>query len=576
MSASVKPLPGENKSRSTGRFSAWAQAVATWSERHDGIVLAILSAWYVALIWNLARRPLWFDELYTFYIAQQPTVARMLQATHVIDLNPPLNYFLTRWSITIFGAKPWATRLPEIAAFWAASLAIFEMLRRRASPLIAATAVALFWSSAYFSYAAEARPYGLVLGFTMILLAAWDRPYTRHRNLRLGIVFASSVLLLLSHVFGALSLGAIWIGEAARSWKRRRIDWAMVAALLLPLVAIVSFLPIFHSFRKSVFPPEAQITWRKLYYLYFAQFRWMLRPLLAIAIIAVFSRKKSSAPQTPWALEEAGTALTMLFLIPLLLTILFMRSHGAFYDRYGIATVLPIVLVVPSLLWWWTKQNVPAAFLGLCAVATFLLLSTVLRAPLNRAAASVLPPRAAAKFTGVFTTSIHGPFRPWWTKLPIPPALAREREHAPLLTSLDGLHPELPLVAGSELTFLEMDQRESPRLVNRLFYLYDRSAELEIAHRTVVDGLLNAAKYFPLRAEIAPYAPFVSEHSQFLVAGLYENPGNWLLRKLQQDGASLQIIARDDSYFDSDIYLVTFPASAQDKGGAGAPPSTLR
>ncbi len=533
-------------------------------------MLAGLTAWYIALIWNAALRPLWFDELYTFYIAQQPTVSGMLEATHRVDLNPPLNYFLTRWSIDLFGATSWATRLPAMVAFWLASVAMFFTLRRRTSSLIGVMGVLLFWSSAYFGYATEARPYGLLLGFTMLLLAGWDLAAGRHRRLGLVTVSLSGALLLLSHVFGALSLGAIWVAEAVRSAKRRKIDWPMWVALLAPLlVAMATYPSLFHTAQKTVFPPEAQVSGSKLYYVYFGQIRWIFRPLLMVILIGAFWRKQRR--ELPGVLSPAfAAAMLMLFLIPVGLTILFLRSHGAFYDRYGMAAVLPIVLLPPLFLWKTSGADARASLVGCACVGCLLLFSTSLREPVNHAAAAVLPPRAAARVSHVLTTSIHGPFRPWWKPLPVPADLLEERTHAPWVTSLNGFQPELPMVAASELTFLEMDHNESARLAGRLFYLYDRTAELRIAQRTIAGGLLRATQYFPLRAKIVPYADFVREHRAFLVMGVYEHPGDWLLRKLLEDGAEVKIIARDEAYGESDIYRVELPEA---KGEARASPS---
>jgi hypothetical protein len=518
-----------------------------------------LSAWYVALVWNLVRRPLWFDELYTFYIAQQPTVARMMEAIRTVDLNPPLNYFLTRWSIALFGASPWAARLPAIVAFWGGSLAIFALVRRRSSALFAVIGVLLFWSTAYFAYAAEARPYGLLLGLTAILLAAWDATVAARSKAGLATVLTAGILLLLAHIFGTLSLGAVWVGEAIRAWKHRKIDWPMAAVLLLPLCATITYAPMFRSYSTTIFPPEIHATWGKLWFLYYAVFRWMWRPLLAISVVALLLRSRVSVSSEEKTSPWMSVTLALLFLVPVLLTILFMRSHGAFYDRYGMAAVLPVVLVAPLLLRRWTHARSSAAFAALCSVALLLLLSTALRPVLDRTVAAVLPPRAATKVAGILTTSVHGPFRPWWTKLPVPADLLAEREQAPQISSLENFHPDLPLVAASELTFLEMDNREPADLAHRLLLLYDRKAEIEIAHRSIADGMLNVREFFPLRGTILPYESFVREHNQFLVIGLYEHPGDWLLRKAEADRATLQVIARYEGYTDTDIYLVTYP-----------------
>ena len=164
-----------------------------------------------------------------------------------------------------------------------------------------------------------------------------------------------------------------------------------------------------------------------------------------------------------------------------------------------------------------------------------------------------------AKLAGILTTSLHGPFRPWWKKLPVPASIQSERQSPPFVQSLEAFHPELPIVAASELTFFEMDNRESSAVTTRLNYLYDRRAEIEISHRSVADGILEAREYFPLRANIADYQQFIAEHRTFLVVGLWEHPGDWLLRKAATDGASITLVGRIEGYTDTDIYLVTFP-----------------
>jgi hypothetical protein len=581
VNASGKPLPQELERRPLGRFAAVASAVSQWCDRHPALFFTLLSAWYLVLVWKLAARPLWFDELTTFYIARQPTVARMMEALRSVDLNPPLNYFLTRWSVALLGTAPWATRLPALIAFWGGSAAIFALMRRRASSLVAAVGVLLFWSSPYFSYAAEARPYGLLLGLSTILLWAWDPPTNGVPKKRLAWVAIAGGLLLLAHVFGVLSLGSVWFGEAVRSYRRRRVDWPMAAALLFPLIATLTYGPMFRALHGAVFSPEAQVTWGKLGFLYYAVFRWMWRPLLVIAVFALLALRRrrrvglaqhavqvaSFVPGSPdekvysrYA-PEMSAVLAVLFLVPVGLTILFLRSHGAFYDRYGMAITIPIVLVAPLLVQWWMRADVRVALSAFCLIASLLLLSTTLRNPVSQAANAVMPARTATKFTGILMTSPHGPFRPWWKKLPVPAELLRERDQARLLKSLDGFYPELPLVAASELTFVEMDHRESATLTSRLFYLYDRNAEMTLGHRPVTDSLMVLKDFFPFRGRLASYGEFVDEQRRFLVIGSYEHPGDWLLRQAEADGATLQIIGRYEGYADSELYLLTYPAN---------------
>jgi hypothetical protein len=47
---------------------------------------------------------------------------------------------------------------------------------------------------------------------------------------------------------------------------------------------------------------------------------------------------------------------------------------------------------------------------------------------------------------------------------------------------------------------------------------------------------------FPIRGQVEPYCPFIGEHPRFLVLGAYNHPQGWLLKKLDVDGANLNII----------------------------------
>jgi hypothetical protein len=67
--------------------------------------------------------------------------------------------------------------------------------------------------------------------------------------------------------------------------------------------------------------------------------------------------------------------------------------------------------------------------------------------------------------------------------------------------------------------------------------------------------------FFPFRGRLASYGEFVDEQRRFLVIGSYEHPGDWLLRKAEADGATLQIIGRCEGYADNDLYLLTYPES---------------
>ena len=110
------------------------------------------------------------------------------------------------------------------------------------------------------------------------------------------------------------------------------------------------------------------------------------------------------------------------------------------------------------------------------------------------------------------------------------------------ISNLDAVEPNLPLVAGTGLTFLELDQRADSELAKRLYLLNDLQAAKSIAHDTVFENYDRLTKVFPIRGKVLSYCAFISQHPHFVVVGAYNHPQGWLLRKLDMDGADLRII----------------------------------
>jgi hypothetical protein len=136
----------------------------------------------------------------------------------------------------------------------------------------------------------------------------------------------------------------------------------------------------------------------------------------------------------------------------------------------------------------------------------------------------------------------------------IPPAEASELS---VQKDFDRIHPELPLVANSALTFLEMDHYERPALLGRLYYLVDPVSSIKYTQSNMTEGLLVMKQYFPIRANVSSYAGFMATHRHFLVWGVMDQQG-WLLRKLKTEGARITKIGKFDTpYADSQLSEVT-------------------
>jgi hypothetical protein len=467
------------------------------SVRSTALVLGILTILYGVLIFDKIGRHLWFDELFTYYIAQEPTLPRLFDALAHTDLNPPLIYLLVRMFHASFGASELVTRIPVALAFYLGCVGAIFFLKRRIGIWWSAAAILLFWSTPYMKYATEARPYGLLIGFFSLVLIGYDRSGSdARRRWAVPCIAAGNIGMMLSHVFAPLSILPFCAAEAVRSFVRRRIDWAVWGALLLPLLGSFAYIPAARNFERIYFPQLYQASGLQLQYFFERLGLLYVFPGLPIALaLAVVAMRFSSAQgkRAPWKWSWVAWAATTLA-TPAVLTCLLMRTGGAFWERYCITSALSFYLLVVAAL---------AAMTGFrrnSAIAASLIFCTV---------SPVLPPRADS---------------------PIAPS-----------RGLESIRHDLPFVAASGVTFLEMDHYQSSGFQSRLYYLVDRNAAIEFAHATVFENMPLLTKYFPIHGHVTAYASFVASHRHFLVLSRSDFIEEWLINKLRSDGARIRL-----------------------------------
>src|SRR5712672_2548711 len=149
------------------------QAISRFVETLGWVAFAAVSSvcgWI--RLGGFASRHLGHYELYTFYIAQAPTLRQLLTLTRTVDLHPPLSYLLIRASFAIFGVSSWSCRLPSVLAFFCTVALVFWLAKRVLSPLYGIISVLFFWSVPFTSQADEARPYSLMVCFTTLMLVS--------------------------------------------------------------------------------------------------------------------------------------------------------------------------------------------------------------------------------------------------------------------------------------------------------------------------------------------------------------------------------------------------------------------
>ena len=473
------------------------------TDREFWIILTALTVIYVTALYFTGQRFVWFDELCTFDIARAPSLHTLWVWVLKFDNNPPTVYLLSRLSMRIFGPTPLGLRLPSMLEFYFGSVAMLVYLRRKIGNPAAAFAVMIWWSSSSFYYAAEARVYALVFLSFSCLLLAWDTATkrTHHRTVALWCVAIADVVLLASHVFASLCLLAFLVAEFARYLRRRRPDYPLYAALALPMVIMLSYIPLIRVYHGLILWPQFHASPFMAGTFYFRAVDCVARVLFVVCFIAMLFQNRSRDKQgmrAAFAWED-WTLLGCMLLNPLLLNLLLMTRKGDFFDRYTLAT-----------------NAVIYGFIGMVVAAR--LRFTKLMAYV----ATIL----------MFMLMTHMVVREW---------VKRPRQVNPHIMS--SLRPDLPIVVSNGATWVEMNQHEPPDVVARLYYIKDRAAAIKYDGTNyyydfeALDDMKQAG--FPFKGNVEPYSAFIARRKQFLI---FADPYEWLPLKLQEDGAQFTLL----------------------------------
>ncbi len=477
-----------------------------------------LTVLYAALVSLSAGRRLWFDELLTYDIARTPDLTRLFYLVKTWDLSPPTAHLLAHYSMRLFGDNAVAVRLPSIVEFYIASLMLLWYASRKAGYAYGVAALLILWSSPVFYYATEARPYALLCMWFCCLLVSWDIATTApRRTLALWCIAISSVGLIESHVFAPLSLLPFAAAEAIRWTKTRKPDYPVWLALFLPAVGILGYVPLYLSYKTITFYPSAfQASLKKM-----ASFYWHGgRDVVWYACLAVAAAFLANKAQVGWRKpEKFRSADAVLFAVllanPIFLNIILMWSHAAFWPRYCLTSAFGLYLLFALFLASAFRSRVQAGYAASFALAGMILILKI--------------------------------------AIPESPPIANS-------AALEHVKPDLPLVAASGVTFVEMNHYEPPATLSRLFYLKDRAAAIRYANATMFEDLDRFSREFGFQGRVEQYPDFVREHHEFLVLGTFAYPEDWLLRMLAAEKARIVLIGQFPiPYKDTAVYDVTLP-----------------
>jgi hypothetical protein len=212
---------------------------------HEPLVLsAVLAIALVVRVREALRTPLWFDELFTLWMADHP-LPEMLQLL-AGDIHPPLPTLLVALWRTIGGdGTVWLKLLP--VAIGLLTVAVVYGFARdlfgRRSAALSALLLALHPMHVYFSQ--ELRSYGLLA--LALLLAAWGawRWALSNRTADAALWVAGMALTLHTHYLGAVVLVFLdlWLLVALRQTPARLRGWGIahlaLLALMTPLAGVL-------------------------------------------------------------------------------------------------------------------------------------------------------------------------------------------------------------------------------------------------------------------------------------------------------------------------------------------------
>jgi hypothetical protein len=498
------------KSASTDATQSRAERLASYIEtRAHWAVLSITCVYFAITLLLAHRKPFWEDEFFTLYLSRLGPRANWSALMTGGDQQPPLFYWLTHGVMSVFGVHHISLRLPAMFGIALACLCAYWIVSRRTSPAYGFAAMMMPLVTVAHTYAYEARGYGWSLGMASAAVVCWlAAAEGRRRVLALfGLAFTLA-LALSGHYYAVLMFVPLGLGEAVRTWTRRRVDAPVWAAFAASGVPLLFYLPVIRAARTYSgtfwgFPEW----WRMLDYADFllapATVPLIFAPLFAAWYLSIPNTHEKRETRRLPAHELA--LLLGLVALPFLTMILAKIITNGFTHRYVMYPIIALSVLVPLLA--------SAAFGG--------------RRPAALGLTLVL-------LTCFCVASLQDSIQHWITLLDLTSG------ETLLQNSAKG---DSPIVITEATTFYQLSFYAPRSLANRLVYLADKEQSVHyLRHDTIDRGLLDLRRWFPLNA--VPYRDFLSARPGFFAYG-HITWMTWHLWALSKDTPGMQLVGRE-------------------------------
>lgn len=325
--------------------------------------LALATAVYAWLGSRLCiEKAFWFDELYTYRLAAQPSIAELLSGLREgMDAQPPLDSLLRHASLQVFGTGELALRLPSLLALYIAFVCLVWLGSRMHSGVAGILAGTMLFLGDGYGYLMEARPYAIVLALTALCCVQWrllaERDY--ESPLLWFLLGATQSLALAAHYYACGLLFCVGLAVLMAFRERRRflpgailmaIPLALAALWLLPYAsATVSNLGSKWWSPAPSIPSSARVVLTQ----FSAQGFWLVTLLALAVLIARGGLENYTLRVRPAEI----TLLAAILLVPFFHYLLANFVTHAYVSRYSLFALIAGCLLSGALL----ASRIPAA-----------------------------------------------------------------------------------------------------------------------------------------------------------------------------------------------------------------------
>lgn len=455
-----------------------------------------------------SRQGLWIDELFTTYLADLPSIRQIWPLIEQgIELNPPLPFWLTWMVHHGIGQGEIVSRLPSTIGFWGMCVCLFYFVRRRSDNLHGFLALLLPIFTYTSSDATFARGYGLLLGFSGMMLLCWqlaaDQVRRRLSAVGLTLAVAGSISC---HYYGVYVVMAVGAGELARSINRKRLDFPILAALAVGLSPLLAYLSLIRTAKRGLATFWADPLGDFVYQAYADLLGPMSIVLFLFVVFVIWKPGGERTEELRWLPatlpSHEAIACGVLLLMPAVVYVAALADMAAFYPRYVQPVVLGFTIMASMFAYRiggasrWFRNTSISFVVWLCLTPWFAWQGLKLLAPAQ----------VAAPFLNKINTAIE---------------------------------PGLPLIVDSDSDYMSVYHYAAPKLRERLFMLDNAAAA--VRYRGSDTGLRSLEVGQTFRdLHVVDYHKFVDEHREFLV--VRTRPTSWIVQSLMADGAKVELL----------------------------------